>query len=78
MAETLIKKQLPTIQGIKDLYAEERLTVEELNKKKFLREELNTMLQNGTIDLYPNFKEENDLIKIVANSKNTKEFRYES
>lgn len=78
MAETLIKKELPTIQGIKDLYNYERLTVDMLNKKeKFLREELNTMLQNGKIDLYPHFKEENELVQIIASANNTREFRYE-
>lgn len=78
MAEALIKKELPTIQNIKDLYNSERLTVDVLNEKeKILREELNTMLQSGKIDLYPNFKEENELVQIIASSNNTREFRYE-
>lgn len=78
MAETLMRKELPTVEGIKNLYNQKRLTVEELSaKEKELREKLNTMLNNGSIDLYPNFKEHYELVQIMTNTNNIREFKYE-
>ena len=78
MAETLMKKELPTVGGIIDLYNQSRLSVEALSlKEKILRDELNTMLNNGNINLYPNFTEDNELVQIMANLNNIREFRYE-
>lgn len=78
MAETLMRKELPTVGGIIDLYNQSRLSVEALSlKEKILRDELNTMLNNGNINLYPNFTEDNELVQIMANLNNIREFRYE-
>lgn len=42
-----------------------------------LRNRLNNMLDKGEIDMYPKFKEENELVQIMMNSNNVKEFRYD-
>lgn len=36
------------------------------------------MLSKGEIDLYPSFSSDDDLIQILLNANNVKEFRYES
>lgn len=81
MAEKLLNKELPTIEGIQLLhenYAGCYLPSTEALKKKqdLLRDTLNTMLNRGEIDLYPRFKESNELIQIMADSNNIREFKY--
>ena len=83
MAECLMDKELPTVEDIKQLhinYANDNLPTTEslIKKEKELRERLNAMLNKGEVDLFPTFKEENELIQILANTNNIKEFRYES
>lgn len=81
MAEMLIDKKLPTVEGIKQLHknhSEQLPSVESLKKRETeLRQRLNDMLNKGEIDLYPRFKEECELIQILADSNNIREFKYE-
>lgn len=78
MAETLMKKELPFVKSVIKLYNQERLSVKYLSaKEKELRDCLNNMLNKGEIDLYPNFKEENELAKIMASTNNIREFKYD-
>lgn len=79
MAEMLIKKELPNIKDVVELYNQHRLSAEVLTlKEKELRSKLNDMLNKGDIDLYPKFIESNELVQIMANTNNIKEFKYES
>lgn len=81
MAEKLMSKELPTVGGIKQLhinYSEHLPSVESLEKReKELRAKLNDMLNKGEIDLFPVFNEENELVQILSNSNNIKEFKYD-
>jgi predicted nucleotidyltransferase len=77
MAEKLMKKEIPQIEDIKRLYKEDLPTTEELkNKETELRGKLNDMLNKGEIDLYPTFNSDNDLIQLLLNANNIKEFKY--
>jgi hypothetical protein len=83
MAEKLIDNDLPTIEGIQLLhvnYGGSYLPSKEslIKKENNLREKLNTMLNNGEIDLYPKFREVDQLAQIINKSNNIKEFKYES
>lgn len=83
MAEKLMKKELPTVSDIKELYNEflsgNHPSTQELEKKeKELRAQLNDMLNKGEIDLFPHFKESDELVQIMASSNNIREFRYEN
>lgn len=83
MAEKLVHNEVPTVEGIQLLHencsgfylpSKEYLS----NKEQELRNKLNDMLNKGEIDLYPKFTESNELVQIIANSNNVKEFKYES
>lgn len=64
MAEKLMKKEIPT--------------TEELKKKEVeLRSALNDMLNKGEIDLYPSFSSNDDLIQLLLNANNIREFKYD-
>lgn len=82
MAEMLMDNKPPTVEGIKLLYknyGECYLPSTEAlkNKEVLLRERLNNMLNKGEIDLYPRFKEEDELVQILSHSNNIREFKYE-
>ena len=54
------------------------MTAEELKQKEIeLRKILNNMLDKGEIDLYPNFSSDDDLIQLLLNANNIKEFKYD-
>lgn len=77
MASCLTNKNLPTTRGIKKLKTFELPTKEELfESEKILREELNRMLDNGEITMYPQFAEKNSLVNTMVKSNNIKEFKY--
>jgi predicted nucleotidyltransferase len=77
MAEKLMKKEMPQIEDIKKLHKENLPTTDELkNKELKLREKLNDMLNKKNIDLYPTFNSDNDLIQLLLNANNIKEFKY--
>lgn len=80
MAEDLIDNVKPSVKMIKALHEDfliEPTTKEDLLRdESILRDTLNTMLNQGEIDLYPNFKEDNELIQIMTNSNNIREFKY--
>ena len=79
MAEKLMKKEIPTVEDIKKLHQGYLPTAEELKKREVeLRGTLNDMLNKGEIDLYPSFSSDDDLIQLLLNANNIKEFRYES
>jgi len=70
---------MPLLEDIKKLYKGYLPTTEELKKKEVeLRGVLNDMLNKGEIDLYPNFSSDNDLIQLLLNANNTREFKYEN
>lgn len=82
MADKLLDGELPTVEMIKELYKNysgANLPSKEflVKKEQELRDRLNDMLNKGEIDLYPRFKEEDELIQILANSNNIREFKYE-
>lgn len=81
MAEKLMDNELPTVEGIKLLHKNYSgcylPTTEALNKKEQeLRIRLNEMLDKGELDMYPRFSEENELVQIIVNSNNVREFKY--
>lgn len=77
MASSLIDRDPPSTLGIKVLTIGEIPTKEILfEREKVYRLLLNDRLNNGEIDLYPNFKEGNELIQIMTNSNNIREFKY--
>jgi hypothetical protein len=82
MAEKLMEKELPTVGGIQLLYKNYAgcylPSTETLNKKQNnLRGRLNDMLNKGEIDMYPHFREGQELIQIVVDTNNIKEFKYD-
>lgn len=82
MSEKLINNELPTVESIQLLYKNYGCcylpSLEALkNKEQGLREKLNDMLNKGEIDLYPKFTEQDELIQIMTNSNNIKEFKYD-
>lgn len=77
MAEMLINNKLPKISDIVNLKNDILPSTEYLfNLESKLRSDINILLNNGSIDLYPNFIEENDLINIMNKSNNIREFKY--
>lgn len=78
MAEKLMKKEMPKIEDIQRLHGCVLPSSEDLkNKEQELRNKLNDMLNKGEIDLYPAFKEKDDLIQLLVSSNNIKEFKYD-
>lgn len=82
MAETLMDGFIPEVEKIKLLYenyggcytpSKETL----MDKESRLRIRLNDMLEKGEIDMYPNFKENNELVQVMINCNNIREFKYE-
>lgn len=83
MAEKLMLNELPTVEGIQLLhknYAGCYLpSLHALkDREQVLREGLNNLLSKGEIDMYPKFKEDNELVQIMVNANNIREFKYES
>lgn len=81
MAEKIMSNELPTVEGIQLLYKNYSgcylPTTEALNKKEQeLRTKLNEMLDKGELDMYPRFSEEDELVQIIVNSNNVREFKY--
>lgn len=81
MAEELIDNKLPTVEGIQLLYkkcSSCHLPSKEVlqNKEQELRNRLNDMLNKGELDMYPKFIENNELVQIMVNTNNIKEFKY--
>lgn len=78
MAEKLINKELPNVGDIQMLKFVTNLPSKDklLEIETTLRERLNRMLDRGEITHYPEFKEEDELVEIMMNSNNIKEFRY--
>jgi predicted nucleotidyltransferase len=81
MADELMDNELPTVEKIKLLYKNYsgvNLPSKEylVKKEQELRNRLNEMLDKGEIDMYPKFKEENELVQIMMNSNNIREFKY--
>lgn len=78
MAGCLINNKKPTVEDIKKLKSLPVPSTELLfTKEKERREELNNLLNSGELDMYPNFKEENELVNVMLKANNTREFRYE-
>ena len=78
MAEKLIDNQLPTIEGIKNLKKTELPSRQELFEKEItLRAKLNIMLEKGEIFHYPILPIEDNLLSLLLNSNNIKEFKYD-
>lgn len=76
-AEKLIDGELPVVEDIKSLREKELMSREELLiREKELRAEINMMLDSGSLDLYPVFEESDDLVQIMTNSNNIREFKY--
>lgn len=83
MAEKLMKSELPTVEGIQltyNNYSGHYLpSLEALKQREqSLRERLTDMLNRGELDLYPRCVEHNDLVQLLADSNNIKQFKYES
>ena len=77
MAEKLMNNELPTVKDIVNLKNMELPNKDTLNEKeRVLREELNKMLDNGKITLYPTFKEKDTLADIMVQSNQIREFKY--
>lgn len=77
MAEMLMAKRLPTVNDIQNLKAKFLPSKDELlNKEQKLRDELNHLLNEGLVDLYPHFIETNDLVRVMVGANNVKEFKY--
>ncbi len=81
MAEILINNELPTVEGIKKLhvnYSGENLPALEflVNKEQELRDKINQLLEAGELSFYPHFKETNEVVQIMINANNLKEFKY--
>lgn len=69
---------MPKIEDIQRLHGCVLPSSEDLkNKEQELRNKLNDMLNKGEIDLYPAFKEKDDLIQLLVSSNNIKEFKYD-
>lgn len=78
MAEKLIENQLPTVKDIKDLKKVELPSRQELfEKETMLRAKLNIMLEKEEIFHYPILPIEDDLLSLLLNSNNIKEFKYD-
>lgn len=83
MADELLDGELPTVEKIKQLYKNYsgvNLPSKEylVKKEQELRNRLNDMLNKGEIDMYPKFIESNELVQIMINTNNIREFKYES
>jgi len=79
MAKCLMNNYLPNTQDIINLKlgSVEPSHVEGLfDKESKYRKKLNEMLENKEIDMYPLFMESNELIQLMVNSNNVKEFKY--
>lgn len=77
MAEKLMDNVLPTTQDIIDLKASTLPSKEELfEKERELRKRLNDMYNKGEITLYPKFEVDDDLLGMMFDSNNIKEFKY--
>jgi len=78
MAKTLMENKLPTVDDIIKLKENSpNLNKDVLwNEEQELRNKLNDMLNNGEINLYPKFIEQNDLVSIMVNTNNIREFKY--
>lgn len=82
MAEKLINNELPTVKGIQLLHKNYSgcylPSKESLQKREQeLREKLNKMLTSKEISMYPNFKEDDNLVQTMVNTNQITEFRYE-
>jgi len=78
MAEKLMDNVLPTTQDIIDLKTSTLPSKEELfEKERELRERLNDMFNKGEITLYPKFEVDDELLGMMFDSNNIKEFKYE-
>ena len=80
MAEKLMNNEVPSVQDIKTLY---KNTIHDLPSKETLllreqemRNELNNMLNQKQITMYPFFDEPSELHRVLLNSNNLTEFRY--
>lgn len=78
MAEMLMNNKKPIVQDIIDLKksgvrSKESLFALESENRNIL----NSMLDSGDLEMYPNFKEENSLVKTMLIANNTREFRYD-
>jgi hypothetical protein len=80
MVEKLLNKEIPTLLDIENILNEkvkQEFDINSLKKKEdTLRGKLNQLLIRNLIKFYPDFKEENQLASLLAESNNTKEFRY--
>ena len=78
MAEKLMDNVLPTVQDIIDLKASMLPSTEELfEKERELRGKLNDMYNRGEILSYPKFDVKDDLLGMMFDYNNIKEFKYE-
>lgn len=79
MALTLLRKQVPSKEGIQNLKKYRLPKKEELFElEKQYREELNSLLNKGEIDMYPNYDEtHNSLVQTMVDSNNIREFKYD-
>ena len=78
MAEKLINNELPDIGDIQMLkFASNTPSKDKLFEMEVkLRVCLNNLLRKDLIQIYPNFQEENELVQIMVDGSNTKEFKY--
>jgi hypothetical protein len=77
-AEALMDKRLIDLSEYK-YYFDNKLSliVDELyEKERNLRNRLNDMLDNKEIDLYPRFQESDEILQILINTNNIREFKY--
>lgn len=78
MARFLIHNSLPTVKDIKNLKSKVTPSTEKLfEMEKQYRKLLNSLLNEGVLELYPNFVEKDPLVKTMLIANNTKEFKYE-
>ena len=82
MAEKLMDNELPIVEDIQLLhknysgcYLPSKETLQQ--KEQDLRNRLNDMLNKGELDMYPKFVELNELVQIMTNTNNIKEFKYD-
>lgn len=78
MAKTLMENKLPMVSDIIKLKENNPTLNKDVlwNEEQELRNKLNDMLNNGEINLYPKFIEQNDLVSIMVNTNNIREFKY--
>lgn len=80
IADSLIHNTLPTLEGVREVMVESSNLPVTLYERiqKTLRQKVNKMYDDGEIPLYCIPKTDDDLLNLLLQSNNTKEFKYDN